>query len=122
MRILLVLVLVIICTTPSFGVDLTKIAQLTSEEEINSAIAIKDKMVKLQNNINSCKEKGGTHEQCFCENEKLFKEQQTLIKDKLEMHPNWLEIGWFKFKYKDKNIKFNAKGLQKQSEMKLNCI
>ncbi len=122
MKIYTFFLLALVFSSFSYAVDLTNITELTDEEEIACAVKIKENMDIIQDRIKICKKNGESHEDCLCENEDAFIEQMLLIKGALENHTNWLEIGWFKFKYKEKYINFNANGLQKQSNMKLNCI
>ena len=119
-----------LCYVVALGVPLTghavnvvKTAELQDKAEIASAVRLAKSTDTVQLAMRHCTDKGVPHESCLCQNKQLVNEQSALIKDALMRHPGWLSIGWFKFK--DENGKyrtFNAKGLQKQSEMKLNCM
>ena len=106
----------------AYGVELTKVVSLTKQDEIADAIQISNGLVNIPKQISLCMNAGKSHEACLCENKKRVTEQKQLIKSALKKYPNWLQLGWFKFRDNNGKTRYrNVKGLQRQLQMPLRC-
>ncbi len=107
-------------TSPA--VDISRATELQDKEEIESALKLAKSIDEISRNVRSCSDQGVSHEKCLCQNKRLIDRQSTLIEETLQKHPNWKAIGWFKFKDENGEYRvFNARGLQRQADVGLNC-